>query len=163
MGRNILKATRLVPCSVVFLSAKTKGKRDAMTATAMFVSEDPPLFTVSVAKHIVSHELIEKAGQFALNVASTKQVELAKKLGYTHGKDVDKFKEFKIVTEKGSTVDVPLIKGCYANIECKVITSLTASKYTVYLAEAVACKVDESLIPIAWQGNKYFALSNEVK
>jgi flavin reductase (DIM6/NTAB) family NADH-FMN oxidoreductase RutF len=129
----------------------------------MFVSEDPPLFTVSVAKHIVSHDLIEKAGQFVLNVASTDQVALAKKLGSTHGKDVDKFKDFKIRTEKGRNVDAPLIKGSYAHIECKVITSLSASNYTVYLAEAVAYKVDDSLIPIAWHGNQYFALNNQVK
>jgi flavin reductase (DIM6/NTAB) family NADH-FMN oxidoreductase RutF len=148
---------------VVLLSTRAKGKRDAMTATAMFVSEDPPLFTVSVAKHIVSHELIEKAGQFALNVASTEQVALAKKLGSTHGKDVDKFKEFKIRAEKGRKIDAPLIKGSYANIECKVITSLSASNYTVYLAEAVAYKVDDNLVPIAWHGNKYFALNNQVK
>ena len=55
------------------------------------------------------------------------------------------------------------IKGCYANLECKVITSLSASNYTIYLAEAIACKVDESLVPIAWHGNKYFALDNQVK
>ena len=56
-----------------------------------------------------------------------------------------------------------LIKGCYANLECKVITSLSASNYTIYLAEAIACKVDERLVPIAWHGNKYFALDNQVK
>jgi len=78
-------------------------------------------------------------------------------------KDVNKFTQFNISTEKGSKVNAPLIKGCFANIECKVITSLTAAKYTVYLAEAVAFKFDESLVPIAWYGSKYFALSNEVK
>ena len=71
MNENPLKATRLIPCSVVLLSVGTEEKQDAMTATAMFVSEDPPLFTVSVAKNIVSHDLIERAGEFALNVVST--------------------------------------------------------------------------------------------
>ena len=162
MKGNLEKATRLVPCSVVLLSVGTEERQDAMTATAMFVSENPPLFTVSVAKHIVSHDLIEKAGEFAINVASTDQVELAKKLGYTHGRDVDKFKEFNIQTQKATKINAPLINGSFATIECKVITSLTAANYSVYLAEVVAYSVNEDLIPIAWQGDKYFPLKNTV-
>ena len=49
MKENLEKATRLVPCSVVLLSVGTEERQDAMTATAMFASESPPLFTVSVA------------------------------------------------------------------------------------------------------------------
>ena len=100
MNENLLNATHSVPCSVVFLTVENEGRQDAMTATATFVSENPPLFTVSLAKHIVSHELIEKAGQFVMNVAATNQVKLAKQLGFTHGKDLDKLKEFSISTKK---------------------------------------------------------------
>jgi flavin reductase (DIM6/NTAB) family NADH-FMN oxidoreductase RutF len=163
MNEDLLNATRLVPCSAVLVSVETEGRQDAMTATAMFVSEDPPLFTVSLAKHILSHELMERAGQFALNVTSTDQVELAKQLGYTHGKDVDKFEKFGISTEKSTKITAPLIQGSYANIECKVINSFSAINYTVFLAEVVAYKVDENLIPMAWHSNKYFALNNELK
>ena len=162
MKENLKKATRLVPCSVVLLSVGTEERQDAMTATAMFVSENPPLFTVSVAKHIVSHDLIEKAGEFALNVASADQVELAKKLGYTHGRDVDKFKEFNIQTQKATKISAPLINGSFATIECKVITSLTAANYSVYLAEVVAYTVNEEQTPVVWLGDKYFPLKDTV-
>lgn len=162
MEKNLLRATRLVPCSVVLLTVGTKEKQDAMTATAMFVSEDPPLFIVSVDKRIVSHDLIEKAGQFALNVASTNQVGLAQQLGSTHGRAVDKFKKFNISVEKASKITAPLIKGSFGNIECKVITSLMAAHYTVYLAEVVAYKVNDNLVPIAWHDNKYFALTANI-
>lgn len=162
MAKKLLKATRLVPCSVVLLSVKTKEKQDAMTATATFVSEDPPLCTVSVAKHIVSHDLIERAGEFVLNVASTEQGELAKKLGSTHGRRVDKFKKFNIKKEKATSIKSPMIKNSYANIECRVITSMTAATYTIYLAEVVAYKVNDKLKPMAWFDNKYFALGDQV-
>jgi flavin reductase (DIM6/NTAB) family NADH-FMN oxidoreductase RutF len=59
MKKRILDVTRVVPCSVILLSVKTKEERDVMTASAMFVSENPPLFVVSVAKHLLSHDLIE--------------------------------------------------------------------------------------------------------
>ncbi len=163
MANKLLKASRTVPCSVVLLSVGTKEKQDAMTATAMFVSENPSLLTVSVAKQIVSHDLIEAAGEFVLNVASTDQVGLAKKLGATHGRRVDKFKKFNISTQKATSVKSPMIKGSYANLECRVITSITASTYTVYLAEVVACKTDDKLQPAAWFNNKYFSLTEEVR
>ena len=92
-----------------------------MNATAMFVSENPPRFVVSVAKNILSHDLIEKTGEFVLNVASQNQRKLAMKLGSTHEREVDKFKKFNIPIEKASKVKSPVIKGSFANIECKVI------------------------------------------
>ncbi len=162
MKKRQIDVTRVVPCSVVLLSVGAKGEQDAMNATAMFVSENPPLFVVSVAKNILSHDLIEKAGEFVLNVASRNQLKLAMKLGATHGREVDKFKKFNIPTEKASKVKSPVIRGSFANIECKVITSLSAGNYTVYLSEVVDYKVDDTQIPLAWYRNKYFALSAEV-
>ena len=92
--------SRMLPCSVTFLSVGTKNRQDAMTASAMFISENPLLLMVSVAKHIVSHDLIEQAGEFVLNLASTKQIKLARQIGFTHGGEVDKFKKFGIRTGK---------------------------------------------------------------
>ncbi len=162
MEKKLLQVGRLVPSSVTLLSVGTKEKQDAMTASAMFVSEDPPLLVISVAKHIVSHDLIEKAGEFVLNVASTNQVKLAKQLGFTHGRALDKFKKFKVPKGKASKIKSPLIKGSFANIECRVITSLSAANYIVYLAEVVAYKVDRKLTPIAWYRNGYFPLKEAI-
>ena len=162
MEKKLLQVGRLVPSSVTLLSVTTKEKQDAMTASAMFVSEDPPLLVISVAKNIVSHDLIEKAGEFVLNVASTNQVKLAKQLGFTHGRELDKFKKFRISKGKASKIKSPLIKGSFANIECRVITSLSAANYIVYLAEVVAYKVDSKLTPIAWYQNRYFPLKETI-
>ena len=163
MKKNLPGISRLLPCSVTFLTVASKGKQDAMTACAMFVSEDPPLLSVSVAKHIVSHDLIEQAGEFVLNVASSNQVKLARQLGFTHGREMNKFKRFGLRKEKAKKVGSPLIKGAYASIECKVITSLSAAKYIIYLAEVVAYKVDEKQVPVAWHRNKYFSLTQEAR
>ncbi len=110
---NVAGVSRLLPSSVTLLTVGTKKEQDAMTASAMFVSETPPLLTVSVAKHIVSHDLIEKAGEFALNVATAAQVKLARQLGFTHGSQVDKFKRFAIRTTRANKIRSPLIKDSY--------------------------------------------------
>jgi flavin reductase (DIM6/NTAB) family NADH-FMN oxidoreductase RutF len=162
MKKRLLEVNRVVPCSVVLLSVSAKGERDAMTAAAMFVSENPPLFVVSVAKHILSHDLIETAGEFVLNVASRNQLKLVMQLGSTHGREVNKFKQFNISTGKASKVKSPLIKGSCAYIECRVITSFSAGNYTVYLSEALHHQVDDTQVPLAWYGNRYFALGEEI-
>jgi flavin reductase (DIM6/NTAB) family NADH-FMN oxidoreductase RutF len=155
------KVSHIMPCSVNLLTVSSKTEREAMTAGAMFISEDPPLFVVSVQKHIPTHRLIEETGQFILNIASTEQVKLAKRLG--HEKAADKFTEFGLATKKAKTVDAPLLKGSFAGIECKVITSFPASTFTVYIVEAVDFTIREDLSPIVWDLDRYYALGKELK
>jgi cob(II)yrinic acid a,c-diamide reductase len=162
MGKDMSKATRTVPCSVVLLTVGTKEKRDAMTATAMFVAESLPLLTISLAKSSTCNETIEKTGECGINVASADQVNLARRLGAAHGRDVDKFNDFSIPVEEPSMIKAPLIKGSYANLECKVITSHQAGNYMVYIVEVVAFKVNEDLVPMAWHGNSYYALEKRI-
>jgi flavin reductase (DIM6/NTAB) family NADH-FMN oxidoreductase RutF len=163
MKKGMLAVSHLMPCSVVLLSAGNGTKKDAMTATSMFVSEDPPLFVVSVDRGHLTHALIEETGQFVLNVASVGQVKLARGLGSTHGNRVDKFKKFSIATEKARVVSAPVIKGSAVSIECKVIISFPVSTYTLYLADAVDFTVNKALTPLAWHFNRFYSVKDEVK
>ena len=95
MEKKMSPLTRLIPCSVVLLSAAAKQKKDAMTATCMFVSENPAYFVVSVAKSSTTCRLIEESAEFVLNIASASQVKLAKALGATRGSKVDKFAQIQ--------------------------------------------------------------------
>ena len=162
MKESLSKSSRIIPTSAILLTVATKERQDAMTASAMFVSEDLPLLVVSVAKHILTHDLIEEAGEFVLNVASSNQAKLARKLGSTHGREVDKFKEFNMSTEKASKVNSPMIKGSFAHLECKVVTSYSSGNYTIYVAEVVDYRADEKLVPVAWHRNNYFVLGQQV-
>lgn len=161
MSNNKTKVSHIIPCSVNLLTVASKTEHDAMTAGAMFISEDPPLFVVSIRKNTLTHRLIEETGQFVLNVASTGQVKLAKKLG--QGKASDKFKEFGIETEKAASVSAPIIKGSFASIECKVLTSFPAGHFTVYVVEAVGYTRNKDMSPIVWDMDRYYALGEELR
>ncbi|HME45127.1 MAG TPA: flavin reductase family protein [Syntrophorhabdales bacterium] len=163
MKRMIATITHLMPCSVALLTVGTADKKDAMTVTCMFISEELPHLVVSVAKDSMSHQLIEETGDFVLNIVSREQVNLARELGASHGAKVDKFKKFKIPTEPGSADAASLIKGSLASLECKVITSFPAYRHTIYLAEVVNYKVDDAQIPVAWYKDTYFVLGAECK
>ncbi len=151
-----------LPCPVILLSTGKGEEQDAMTATAMFVSEEPPLVVVSVGKRSFSHELIERTGEFVINVAATDQVKLAKLLGVTHGRELNKFREFKIGVEEAASVASPLIKGSFSHLECKVITSYPLGHYVLYLASVSAYRVKEKKVPLAWHAQRYFSLDKGV-
>jgi len=161
MGNNKMAVSHIMPCSVNLLTVATKTERDAMTASAMFISEDPPLFVVSIHKGTPTQRLIEESGQFVLNIASAEQVKLAKKLG--HEKAADKFKEFGIDVEKVATVGAPIIKGSFASIECKVITSFPVSRHMVYVVEAIDFTRNKDMSPMVWDMDRYYALGEELR
>jgi len=154
--------TGSLPCPVVIVTV-AGTQRDAMTATAIFVSEDPPLLSVSVAEHVLSHDLLQEAGEFVVNLATPEQLELVKQLGSTHGRDVDKFERFGIVTESSENVRAPRIAGSYACLECRVVASHRAAGYRVYTAEVVGHVVHKDKSPLVWHQGRYFTLDGPVR
>jgi len=99
-GFRLFVSNRSYRINEVFQSLSSQNTRSiADLGTATFVAEDLPLLMVSVSKESTCHELIEKSGELALNVACADQVDLARKLGATHGRDVDKFETFGVQTE----------------------------------------------------------------
>jgi flavin reductase (DIM6/NTAB) family NADH-FMN oxidoreductase RutF len=154
----LAKAPLQLPCSVVILSAKSDNLQGAMTATAMYVSQTPPLLAVSISKTLATYQLIEKSKEFAVNVLADTQLDLSKKFGSVHGYEVDKFHEFGISTESANSIGAPLISGCFSNLECQVKASLweVEGNHAIYVAEVLAFKMNEELKPLVWLNNQYF-------
>jgi flavin reductase (DIM6/NTAB) family NADH-FMN oxidoreductase RutF len=159
----LVRATMQLPCSVVVLSAKAGNNHGAMTATAMFISQVPPLLVVSVSKTFATYQLIEKTKEFAVNIIADDQLELAERFGITHGYEINKFREHSIATEQASKIDVPLISKCFANMECRIKTSLweVEGNHAIYIAEVVAFKMNSDLRPLIWLNGRYFKVGTE--
>ena len=160
---SLVKATLQLPCSVVIVCAEAEGKRGAMTATAMYVSQSPPLVAVSLSRTDATYHLIEKSGEFVINVITDKQLQLAKKAGSVHGLEMDKFAKFDIAVEPATKIQAPVISGCFATFECRVTSRLEEGQgnHTIYIAEVVAFKTNESLRPLVWLDNRYFNVGLE--
>jgi len=164
-NKSFAQAAMQLPCSVMILTAHADSHQGAMTASSMFVSQVPPLLVVSVSKTFATYQLIEKSKELAINVIADNQQDLAGKFGSVHGYEVDKFDEFGVKTVPASAVKAPLIAGCFANIECRVKSSMwdVEGNHAIYVAEVVAFKMDDKLSPMVWLNNKYFRVGNECK
>jgi len=150
-------ASYWLPCSVVFVSTAYEGKRDIMTATAMFVSEKEPLVAISIAKNHLTDQLIEKSGEFILAIASEAQKDLVWQLGSMKGEEGDKFTRFSISALEYQPGKAVIPERSAAWMACQVVSKQDVDDYRLVIARLVDQK-DLGNPPLVWQKNELFTL-----
>ena len=133
---------------VVLVSASHHGKRNVMTAAwNMPLDFDPARITIVIDKNTFTRELIEASGTFGISVPCVAQIDTVRKVGTSTGrdlKDTDKFALYGLETFNAQQITAPLLKGCVAWLECKVIPEPhTQNSYDLWIAEVVAAYADE--------------------
>ena len=130
----------------VLVSSAHGGRRNVMAAAwSMPLDFDPPKVAVVIDKATLTRELVEASGEFVLNVPSRQQAALTLAVGTQSGREIDKFAKVG-VGETASMVGAPLIEGCLAWLECRVIgESHIQQTYDLFLAEVVAAWADPAV------------------
>ena len=106
----------------------------------------PPIIAISIQPVRHSYKLIEKHKEFVINYPTKDQLKEMDYCGTRSGRDVDKWKELNLSREKGSVVQVPLVKEFPWNMECKVIKRIELGSHVCYFGEVVAVHVDSSFV-----------------
>ncbi|WP_295978336.1 flavin reductase family protein [uncultured Variovorax sp.] len=135
----------------VLVSAAHAGRRNIMAAAwAMPLDFDPPKVAVVLDKSTWTRELLEGAGSFALQVPVRAQLDLTETLGNTSGRDIagqpgqDKFAAYGLSTFAGTAIDAPLLEGCAAWLECRLLPEpAIQQRYDLFLGEVIAAQADE--------------------
>ena len=138
----------LYPAPAVLVTcADGEGKTNMLTlAWAGTVCSDPPMLSVSIRKERFSHHMIQKTGEFVVNLTTEKLVRAADFAGVRSGRDTDKWKETGLTPGKAFEVNVPVIEESPVNIECRVKQVLELGSHDMFVAEVVAVGVDGKLI-----------------
>ncbi|SMC29309.1 NADH-FMN oxidoreductase RutF, flavin reductase (DIM6/NTAB) family [Andreprevotia lacus DSM 23236] len=128
----------------VLVTSAHAGRCNIMAAAWNTVLDfDPPKFVVVIDKNTYTRELIEASGTLALQIPSRAQAELTYAVGNSSGRDGDKFATHKIATFAGSHIEAPLVEGCLAWLECKIIPEPhNQQTYDLFIVEAVAAWAD---------------------
>ena len=128
----------LEPGPVVMLSTYSKKGPDVMTMSwHMMIDFEPPIFACIISNRNYSFDILRKTRECVINIPTA---DLAKKVvavGNSSGRDIDKFASFQLTQEKGSFVKAPLIKECFASLECRVIDTKMVEKYGMFIFEVV--------------------------
>ena len=121
-----------------------KGKTNIITiAWHTTISKNPHLYGISIAPGRYSHDLIKENKEFVVNFVPYELVDKAHFCGTHSGKKTDKTSETKLTLAPSNKVKVPIIKECYAHLECKLIKNLTAGDHTLFIGEVVAVQAEK--------------------
>lgn len=125
----------------------------------MQVSYDPMIVAVFVHKSPTYWNIAEKKA-FGVNIASEDQAELVNLAGGYSAKEIRKLGIPKVFsTYRSVTFDIPMIRGCAINAECKVIRMQKTGDHIMVLGRVVAAKFDVKKFPLIYTRGNYRRLS----
>ena len=128
----------LEPGPIVLVSSKWKSKTNIMTMGWHTVMEfSPSLIGCVITSGNHSFNMIENSGECVINIPTVDLVDEVIGIGNSTGTHIDKFSKFNLTPEKAELVKAPLIKECYANLECKVADTRLLPKYNFFILEVV--------------------------
>lgn len=112
----------------VLLTAKAEGRTNTMTIGwgTIGIEWGKPVFIAYVRTGRFTHELLEKNGEFTVNIPLGRcDRRILGICGSRSGRNCDKLKEAGLTALPGETVDVPAIKELPLTLECKVVYKQT--------------------------------------
>jgi len=176
--QNWKPGNMLYPVPAVMVSCKDKeqgAKPNIITlAWTGTVCSDPVMLSISVRPERYSHDIIEKSGEFVVNLVTEELTRACDWCGVKSGKDFDKFKEMKLSCYESDFMSTPAINESPVNIYCKVKDILRLGSHDMFLAEVVGVTVDEAYMDekgkfdleatklITYSHGEYFALGKKL-
>jgi len=133
--------TLLEPGPVVLVTTADGGKQNILTLSWTMVMDFTPRFAFLTGSWNHSYKALTKTGECVIAIPT---VDLSKKtvqIGACSGAETDKFEKFKLTPLKASKVSAPLIKECYANIECRVVDHI--KKHNIFVLDGLAAWIDD--------------------
>lgn len=140
------QATRLINHGpTVLVSAAHEGVPNVMAAAwSMPVDYDPPKVSVVIDKSAFTRRLIEASGSFALNVPGRALADLTVGVGTDSAHDLPtKLARHGVLTFAAEAISAPLILGCVAWLECRVLPEPHIQQaHDLFIGEVVAAWAD---------------------
>ena len=106
----------------------------------------PSMVSISVRPERYSYGLIQRSGDFVINLPTEPLVRAVDWCGVKSGRDYDKFAEMHLTPAPAAKVDTVLLAESPVNLECKVRQVIPLGTHDLFLAEVVAVDVDEALL-----------------
>ena len=136
----------LNPVPAVMVScADEEGNANVMTAAwTGTICSDPVMVSVSIRKNRYSHDIIQRTGEFVINLTTDELVRAADFCGVRSGRDIDKFEACKLTPIPSKEVAVPAIAESPVAIECRVEKCIPLGSHDMFLAKVLAVSIDDS-------------------
>ena len=155
-SENFRQVLGSFPTGVTIVTVKDgKEKRGITVNSFCSVSLNPPLILICIGNEHKTHKLIKDSGVFAVNILREDQKELSERFS-----KVNRPKErFKGLSTWVAVTGSPILEGCLAFIDCKVVSEYPGGDHTLFLAqaEAIGSAEDHGKALVFYQG-KYTSI-----
>lgn len=174
MKVDLKPTTLLAPVPVVMVACGDMNESDIITvAWAGTVNSEPPMLSVSVRRSRHSFGLIQKRGEFTVNLVDESLLKVCDGCGVVSGRDVDKFKKFGLTKQPCEHIEAPAIAECGVSLECVVRDTVEMPTHVMFIAEIVGATADERWLengklripdsaPVAYVQNRYVATGKTI-
>ena len=147
MARKILRGGALLaplPCALVSCGDEEGANIITIGWTGM-LSTIPPRTYISVRPTRHSYGIIQKTGEFVINLCPTSLAREADFCGMYTGAKVDKFARCHLTAQPSVAVRAPSIAECPISLECRVFNCIPLGSHDMFLADIVSVSADEAL------------------
>jgi len=133
-GKRFRGALGVFPTGITIVTSRTPEGRDFdLTATSFnSVSLDPPLVLWSLDRKSSNAAAFERVDAFGIHVLAAGQEPVCRQF-FTRG--IDRFAEIEVVRGHGG---VPIIAGCAAVFECRMVHRYEGGDHVIMVGEVVS-------------------------
>lgn len=135
----------LEPGPVLLVTTARNGRSNVMTMSwHTMIDFEPPLVGCVISDRSRTFELLKASGECVLNIPTVELGRAVVGCGNASGREVDKFEAFGLTPAPASSVGPPLVRECFANLECRVVDRSLVRRYDFFVLEVVKAWIDRS-------------------
>ena len=139
-----------VPAALIGSGAEEESGlvQNLMTAAwAGTVCSDPPMVSVSIRPSRYTYELVEKSGEFTVNLTDRGLLKAADYCGVRSGREEDKFARCGLTKVRAEGLRLaPAVAESPVYLACKVQNRLALGSHVMYIGEIVSMGIREDLM-----------------
>ena len=130
---------------VTLVTSAAGGRRNIMAASwAMPLDFSPPKVAVVIDVNTYTRQLVDASGVFALNIPCRNLAQATLQAGSIAGGAADKFAALGVSTFAAEKIEVPLVEGCVAWLECRVLAEPhNQERHDLFVAEVIHAQADD--------------------
>jgi flavin reductase (DIM6/NTAB) family NADH-FMN oxidoreductase RutF len=153
-GQEFRQAAGTFATGVTVVTSRDGEHGYGMTANSFSsVSLDPPLVLVCVIARTEGSAVIERHGNFAVNILAADQEPISR---YFASKDRPRGAEaFRDVSHKLGVTGCPIIDGVAGHLDCTLVASHEAGDHVIFVGEVKALDLAPDAQPLIFHGGGY--------
>jgi flavin reductase (DIM6/NTAB) family NADH-FMN oxidoreductase RutF len=142
---ELREVMRRFPHGVAVLTVDAEGEKLGLTvASLVSLSLEPPLVGVAIDRQAAMHELLRRAGGFALSLLAKGQEWLAQHFA----RGVPPIALWHGIASREGAAGAPLLVGAIGWLECRLVSEHATGDHTLFVGEVLSIELGENAPPL---------------